>query len=62
MLFVFHPVYAQEFPIHTEVLDNDFDIVYYILIGYRGGTVVKVLCYIRKVAGSTPAGVIEIFH
>jgi len=30
--------------------------------GDRGGTVVKVLCPSRKVAGSIPAGVIGIFH
>ena len=27
------------------------------IVGDRGGTVVKVLCYNRKVAGSIPSGV-----
>ena len=31
-------------------------------LGDRGSTVVKVLCTNRKVAGSIPDGVIEIFH
>ena len=31
------------------------------MFGDRGGTVVKVLCYNRKVAGSIPAGVSGFF-
>ena len=34
----------------------------FITWGDRGSTVVKVLCYERKVAGLIPAGVIGIFH
>ena len=33
-----------------------------LVIGNRDGTVVKVLCQNRKVAGSIPDGVIGIFH
>jgi hypothetical protein len=31
-------------------------------LGDRGGTVVKVLCYKSRVAGSIPDGVTGIFH
>jgi hypothetical protein len=38
-------------------------VIYYVGLGTAdGGTVVKVLCSNRKIAGSIPDGVIGIFH